>query len=294
VYLIALGALARAAYLAWSGTIDYTGRVILTTGALLLVLLGAFLAFVAYRRRRYGAYARVETHEQLPPMTLAILRATAILGLLFVILTAIAPLVAGKLFPSPALLMLSVLLWVGVGSFLAYVFDSRRVPLAATFILLAIVFSLWNDNHTVRTLDGPLAARQPVDRTFTAWSARLAAKYKDKEATHPVFVVATEGGGIRAAYWTTAVLAALADRAPQFSDHLFAISSVSGGSLGAAVFTALVADDTRTGVVDACRGKVQDRTYRRAVQQILGHDFLAPTLASMLHADFVQRFLPVG
>src|SRR5262249_32602896 len=149
---------------------------------------------------------------------------------LFTVLTAVSPLIAGRWLQSPSLLMLSALLWVGLGSFLAYVFDARRVPLATTFLLLAILFSFLNDNHTVRTLAGPLPARQPVDQTFASWYSRLDAKYQNEtypDQGVPVFVVAPEGGGIRAAYWTAAVLSALEDQAPQFSDHLFAISSVS-------------------------------------------------------------------
>jgi hypothetical protein len=294
VFLIAIGALARAAYLGWSGKVDSTIRVILGTSAILVLLLVAFLAFVAMRRRMIGAYTRVESHEQLDPMTLRVLQGTVILGLLFVVLTALSPLTAGRWFQSPALLMLSALLWAGVGSFLGYVFDSRHIPLFSTFLLLLIVFSGFNDNHAVRTLDGDLPGlRQPVDKKFDDWYARLAAKYPG-EPSHPVFIVATEGGGVRAAYWTASVLTAIQDQAPQFSDHLFAISSVSGGSLGATVFTALVADSERTGVVDDCRGSMPSKSYRLAARQMLSYDFLAPTLASMLHADFVQRFLPIG
>ncbi len=293
VFLIAIGALARAAYLGWSGGLDSTGKVILGTGAILLLLLVAFLAALAVRRRRLGAYGHVATPQQLDPATLRILRATAVLAGLFALLTAVSPLTAGRWFQSPALLMLSALLWVGLGSFFAYVFDSRRVPLVTTFLVLTVAFSPLNDNHAVRTLAGALPARQPVGRTFADWYSRLEAKYPN-EPSHPVFVVATEGGGIRAAYWTAAVLAAIQDRAPQFSDHLFAISSVSGGSLGGTVFTALAADGARTGIVDPCHGQVSDRSYRLAAKQMLAYDFLAPTLASMLHADFLQRFLPFG
>ncbi len=294
VFVIAIGALARAAYLGWSGKIDSTIRVILGTSAILILLLCAFLAFVELRRRRVGVYAQVETHEQLAPLTLRLLQGTAILGLLFVVLTAVSPLTAGHWLESPALLMLAALLWAGLGSFLGYVFDSRHIPLFGTFLSILIVFSGFNDNHAVRTLGSELPVqRLPVDKKFEDWYARLAAKYPG-EGTHPVFIVATEGGGVRAAYWTASVLTALQDQAPEFSDHLFAISSVSGGSLGATVFTALVADTQRTGVVDDCRGSLPDKSYRLAARQVLSDDFLAPTLASMLHADFVQRFLPVG
>lgn len=294
VFLIALAALARAFFLGWSGKVDSTIRTIFWTSAILILLLVVFLVFVKVRRSRLGTNVRVESHEQLDPLTLRVLKGTSILGLLFVVLTAVSPLTAGRWFESPALLMLAALLWAGLGSFLGYVFDSRRVPLFSTFLLMVVFFSLFNDNHAVRTLDGELPMqRQPVDKKFEDWYARLAAKYPG-EASHPVFIVATEGGGIRAAYWTASVLAALQDQAPQFSDHLFAISSVSGGSLGATVFTALVADNQRTGVVDDCHDQRDNTSYRLAARQMLSNDFLAPTLASMLHADFVQRFLPIG
>ena len=67
-------------------------------------------------------------------------------------------------------------------------------------------------------------------------------KIYDAGETHPLYIVATEGGGIRAAYWTAAVLGEIQDKNPNFAAHLFAISGVSGGSLGAAVFEALLAE----------------------------------------------------
>ena len=96
---------------------------------------------------------------------------------------------------------------------------------------------------------------------------------------HPLFIVATEGGGIRAAYWTATVLGELQDKNPTFASHVFAISGVSGGSLGALVFDALLAEPNP----EKFKGKARD---------ILGQDFLSPALASMLYPDFVQRFLP--
>ena len=53
---------------------------------------------------------------------------------------------------------------------------------------------------------------------------------------YPVFVVSAQGGGLYAAYNTATFLARLIDLCPGFRRHLFAISSVSGGSVGAAVF----------------------------------------------------------
>ncbi|HEY3055803.1 MAG TPA: patatin-like phospholipase family protein [Thermoanaerobaculia bacterium] len=294
VFLIALGALVRAAWLGWNGQIDFAMKVNLATSITVIILLAGFLAFVVIRRRVIGPSPHVATHAAFDPITILILRATAIAALVFVIWTAISPLTAGSAFQSPSLLILSAALWIGIGTWLAYWFDTYRVPLATTLLIFAIVFSCFNDNHMVRTLGDPFPARQPLDATFETWYRELASRYPD-EADHPVFIVATEGGGVRAAYWTAAVLTAIEDQAPQFSDHIFGISSVSGGSVGSMVFTALVADRSRGPIIPECDANVaSDRTFRRAAQEMLSYDALAPTLGSMLHADLVQRFLPIG
>ena len=96
---------------------------------------------------------------------------------------------------------------------------------------------------------------------------------------HPLYIVATEGGGIRAAYWTATVLGGIQDANPNFAPHLFAISGVSGGSLGAAVFSALLAEPN-------------PGLFKEKANLILGQDFLSPTLAAMLYPDLFQRFIP--
>jgi len=68
----------------------------------------------------------------------------------------------------------------------------------------------------------------------------------DRYNSYPIFLVATEGGGLRAAYFTGTVLGALQRMChPSFANHLAAISSVSGGSLGATEFAASVANYNR-------------------------------------------------
>jgi hypothetical protein len=56
---------------------------------------------------------------------------------------------------------------------------------------------------------------------------------------YPIFIVAVEGGGIYAASAASTLLARLEDENPCFSDHVFAISAVSGGAIGAAIFQAI-------------------------------------------------------
>jgi hypothetical protein len=300
-FLIAIGALLRTAYLDYSGGWDYTMTVIAVTIAILIVMMILFIVFVVMRRSKVGQSPRVASHDQLAPATRYILRFTLLLALLFVIWTALSPLTTGIVFPSPSMLMISAAIWIGIGSWLIYWADLYRVPIIAILLLLAFGFSFFNDNHAVRKLGGSGGVDNPIVRkdittTFNDWLGKLNAKYP-AEGNHPVYIVATEGGGIRAAYWTASVLTALQDAAPQFSDHVFAISAVSGGSLGAATFTSLVADSNRVKAESDCdtlNKPENQKTFRFAAQQALSYDFLAPTLASLLHADLVQRFLPVG
>jgi hypothetical protein len=56
---------------------------------------------------------------------------------------------------------------------------------------------------------------------------------------YPVFIIAVEGGGIYAASAASTFLARLQDENPCFSDHVFAISAVSGGAIGASIFQAI-------------------------------------------------------
>jgi hypothetical protein len=76
------------------------------------------------------------------------------------------------------------------------------------------------------------------------------------------------------------VLAAM-DSIPGFADNLFAISGVSGGSLGAATYLALQRDQLD--------GDQQQPLLPR-VRSVLAHDFLSPVAAGMLFPDLAQRF----
>jgi hypothetical protein len=84
-------------------------------------------------------------------------------------------------------------------------------------------------------------------------------------------------------------LAAIQDQNPEFARHLFAISGVSGGSLGGAVFASLVAENLERGEEALPCG-----TYVECTRAVLGRDFLSPALGMLLGPDLVQRFLPFG
>jgi hypothetical protein len=108
-------------------------------------------------------------------------------------------------------LVFSLASWVAGGSIITYLSSWLRLPLSSFLLVLALIFSRFFDNHVVagRTSDSVLPARAPVVDDFHDWQRNFGALPEG-----PVIVVAAEGGGIRAAYWTAAILSGLQDRNP--------------------------------------------------------------------------------
>jgi hypothetical protein len=108
--------------------------------------------------------------------------------------------------------------------------------------------------------------------------------------------VAAQGGGIYAAIHTASILGGLQEQCPDFARHLFAISGVSGGSLGAAVFTGFLNHKKRevTGSATDCRPRPvpYGDSLVDVAEQVLYKDMLSPLLAGLLFPDFLQSVVP--
>ena len=200
---------------------------------------------------------------------------------------------------APVLLCFALPSWILFGDLvLTYFFKQARLPsMAAVPLLMFVVFSFWNDNHAVDLLpgDGGPALRRDIDSHFHAWLAAREARGELKPGQpFPVFLVAAEGGGIRAAYWAGIVLARLQDDSgARFGRHLFAMSGVSGGSLGSAAFAALVADAGSGALARSpCARGNPTRAYQQCMREALRRDYLSPALGYMLYPDMLQRFVP--
>lgn len=185
---------------------------------------------------------------------------------------------------SAAIVLFAAAGWIAVASVLDYAGMRLHLPVFSALLATAIVFSLWNDNHAVRVLPEAQPAQRPNLRlALRTWLARHDAAIQRGEPV-PLFLVDAEGGGIRAAYWTVTVLGELQNRHPGFAGHVFSLSGVSGGSLGASVFVALL---------NASREASVSFDLKRKAQDILSEDFLAPVVGAMLYPDLVQRILPL-
>lgn len=206
-----------------------------------------------------------------------ILAAIGLLVLLFMLFPVGLPRLLGA--PAIAVLGVAGICLFGAGVLTWWPLSQGAPPLTLAALVLFGFAGFFNDNHAVRVADGSAPALERPTPT-----ARLASWQVGQPADAPVILVAASGGGIRAGYWTATTLAWLEEQlGAVFGGRVFAISSVSGGSLGAATYLAL----KRAGVgADGAPGLL---ATSRAV---LGEDFLSPVVAGMLFPDLMQRFIP--
>ena len=196
-------------------------------------------------------------------------------------------------------ILISISSWIIIANTLLYLGARMKFPLVRVVLVWWVIINACNlpDNHTLRAADeasGRVSLPRYAD-AFTEWLGTRADRPRYADA-YPVFLVAAEGGGLRNAYITAAVLSYLQDRCPAFAQHTFAITSVSGGSVGASVFTALTAarrapnaPTTRCSI-----GTAAPASYVSLADSILGRDLLTPLLAMGLYPDLLQRFIPAS
>ncbi len=272
-------------------------------GLFYFVAAAAFLAALAYRRRMVypDRPYRLGWYPKLPRETFAAMISLVVLALCLLVVFLVAPVAAPTGIGPLGIIFFAMASWIAFGSAgLIYPSHHYRLPSLLLPLLATItVFSLWNDNHQVRTLvdDGDAWQRDSVARHVGPWFAERRPRIEafGRSGVHyPVFIVAAEGGGIRAAYWTASVLAGLEDAYPGFGCHVIAMSGASGGSLGAAVFSALIAEQVEETGYRCDTPAVDSLPVAPRVQQILAADFLSPALAGMLFPDFMQRLLPTS
>jgi hypothetical protein len=226
-----------------------------------------------------------------------------------------------RLFLVPVLLgaWVPVLGWFGRWSFFT------RVPLIAAAILFTAIFSYFvGDNHDVTVEKGAYNGQIDLAAAVSRWKQANDCG-ADKQPCPSPIIVASAGGANRAAYMTASALGLLLDatcsdgdqvkaaagkpqvsggckQPPLFARRLFAISSVSGGSLGAVVYARSYRDgtnDTKAGYQPPCQAKDLSRlwfghggprTWRDCVQEILAEDFLSPVFAGLGFRDVFSSF----
>lgn len=169
----------------------------------------------------------------------------------------------------------------------------RRIPVVLLVVVWAVagtVLDRGSPLHNVRIRDEQQATAGPVsvEDFFAQWAARNAANANASltaipagaKPAVPLVMVASAGGGIKAAAWTAVVVDCLFGQhpAPECGDmpppgawdRLFAMSGASGGSVG---FASAVAE------------QLLPRDNKKHVLERLGADLLGPSVAWQLFVE---------
>lgn len=269
--------------LAWAAAGGFAGAVVLATvrGGQLqpLILVLAALLLAALGWRLFDALASASTPGNELSTTALVLAVVVVLtigvgviwktiwvgehlgavGVLFAFLLASA-------------LVVSLIAWAAPGIPVPRFFRALNAKTFPILMLLVAWFVLASNfdqggYHDARVMDSPRAANgATLGKVFACWltknglpttapcgqegSADIRAQVTT--GATPLIMVATTGGGIRAAYWTSLVLdctfeSTTCPHGPRTSgftnsDRLFGVSGISGGSLGLASYAAYLID----------------------------------------------------
>lgn len=237
--------------------------------------------------------AQLPMDEPTPPGTQQVMLWSIALSMALALLFLLFPITLPRVVGPAAVAALALASINLFGSFVLTYAPLRYAlpPLWVWVILFAgLVFGAFNDNHVVQPARVQAAAPEPPAEVLKALAARVPADGV------PIFV-ASEGGGIRAAYWTAAVLDALNALDPTLKQRYVVLSGVSGGSLGVAAWLATHRADycgpgpaLPAGVVSLADAAAPALPATRA----LSADFVSPAVAGMFYGDLMQRFLPVA
>jgi hypothetical protein len=242
---------------------------------------------------------------------------------LLVLVLAVTPILDYVVRSFLVLVLLGV--WVPALGFLGSLSFRTRVPMItlAIAVIAALDFFI-GDNHDIdqRSIHKASGPQLHIRDAVARWRSVNGCENTPGNCPSPVIVVAA-GGASRAAFMTASTLGLLldascldlkpasngnaaseCDQPPAMAQRLFAISSVSGSSLGAAVYAKAYADGisrSNAGYKTAppCKNNVSSSlwfgngkilTWRDCLQAILAEDFLSPVFAGLGFRDVFAFF----
>jgi hypothetical protein len=225
----------------------------------------------------------------------------------------IDPTAIARWFGTPAIIFLFFIFLMFLLSISTRIFDKYNIPVLSLVIAFGAFSSYhnWSNNHEVRTIPKGLVSPLPVYAAFEDWLERrpgalepagYVQSFIKKKGYFPVYLFAMEGGGHYASIFASLALAKLVDRCPALRHHIFAISGISGGGVGAGVFVAVLksALSNKASPVnsDRCAGTLLEESpedvgpLEGKIREFQSNDFLSPLAASALFGDLPQRAIP--
>lgn len=255
-------------------------------GILFLVLTGIFLFFVFFRRKLFNMNSIGDTtsplnevngmvpFQNLPGVTKQVLLISTGISILLLLLITIWPIqITGFLGDGATVLLTTFTIWIPLLYWVQYLGLRFRIPSFVFLIIIITLFSNINSNSNVTIINGERPERETViDHYKTHFLG------KDK----PLIFILSEGGGIRAAYWSSNLLSRLDKENNNFRSSIFAINGVSGGAFGSTVYLSLL---------NSSNG--DNSELQNMAKRVVGKDYLSPVIGAMLTRGLLQYLIPV-
>ncbi|XYD11820.1 hypothetical protein R1A27_32085 (plasmid) [Methylobacterium sp. NMS12] len=224
----------------------------------------------------------------------------------------IAPLHLSEILPRAIFVVAMLALPISLSSFISTLSHLWRVPLVLlSFAILIVLSGMAERFHDLRTVEGMHGLAQTgLLEAVASWRAANCPEeaHDGKSCQARPVIVASAGGASRAAFFTATVVGEILDR-PEvpLRNRLFAISGVSGGSVGAVMIRAALEDAGPGGQPPCAKlddrwfgpyqkyGKAPDQkpiTWRNCLQTLLAGDFLSPAFIGLTFRDMFG-FLPL-
>ena len=217
------------------------------------------------------------------------------------------PSLLARVFPGPSVVLLALALMIPPFAVLTFLFDgldirflymNRPVGFSRPPIILALL--IWTmampgffDLHTVRIIEPSdkdadkrisIAERAKLEAFFTDWVMRCAPADPGKPV-RPV-IVAISGGASRAAVWGARTLQQVESSSGTGKPTIFAVSSVSGGSLGTAAYFSLLSQLSSAELCTEGTTGARQMQAANLASPRLARDALGPLMAGALFVDF--------
>lgn len=162
-------------------------------------------------------------------------------------------------------------------------------------LIISIFFEIINhplinsDNHHIRRESLLEPTYNFAYNDFeTAWDSfikrdkALIIEQTDSTKVVPVYFVLSQGGGLRAAYWTAIVLSELEASFTNFHQNVFSLTGASGGIVGSLFFSAALNS----------KGDIDSENMQDLLLDAVGQDYLSGITTSFLFNDMLNRFVP--
>lgn len=221
----------------------------------------------------------------------------------FWVIAVVAPLFVAEHVPRALFMIVMLGLPVSLLSFLSVLSHQWRLPVIGTSVLvLAIATGLTERFHDLRTVPAPAGLAQvALGEAVERWKAANcpgSVGGPERCQARPV-IVASAGGASRAAFFTATIIGEMLDDPVLDLRHrLFAISGVSGGSVGAVMLRAALASgaDGKPACDHLARGwwgpyedygpgRKNTITWKTCLQTLLAGDFLSPAILGLAVRD---------